>query len=137
MVHALELIHRLLKPDGQLIDIHPSTEAATLEVRVRDRHLPAGWLQEEDDYIEYELADAALDQVVETGLFALERSGEFRFIWHADTLDELRAYLAEEWQDAIVDDLTFMRAEELLATFERDKEVILHETIRIARFRKL
>jgi hypothetical protein len=30
MVHALEEIHRLLKPSGRLIDIHPVAEASWL-----------------------------------------------------------------------------------------------------------
>ena len=54
MVHALEKIHRLLKPGGWLIDIHPTSEPASIEVRVGERTLPAGWLRETDDYAEYE-----------------------------------------------------------------------------------
>ena len=135
MVHALEKVHRLIKPDGKLIDIHPTPEPASIEVRLGERIIPAGWLQETDDYVEYELADTALTNVVNTGLFTLERQGAFTFVSYADTLAELREYLADEWQDAIIDDLTAMRAEELLGTFERDKELILRESIRIARYR--
>lgn len=134
MVHALEKIHQLLKPGGTLIDIHPSSEPASIDIRLRDKVTPAGWLHETDDYVEYEWADDALANAVKGGLFELERDGVFTFIWYADTLTDLRAYLAEEWQDAIIDDITFMRAEELLSTFDRDKEVILRESIRIARY---
>ncbi len=137
MVHALESIHRLIRPGGQLIDIHPSTELASIEIRLRDQISPAGWLHETDDYIEYEMADQALAAVVTGGLFQLERSGSFSFAWYADTLEELRNYLAEEWKDAIIDDVTFMRAEELMRSIERDKEVILRERITIARYRRL
>ena len=135
MVHALEKVHRLIKPDGKLIDIHPTPEPASIEVRLGERIIPAGWLRETDDYVEYELADTALANVVKRRLFILEREGAFTFVSHAHTLAELREYLADEWQDAIIDDLTAMRAEELLGTFERDKEVILRESIRIAQYR--
>ncbi len=136
MVHALEKIYRLIRPNGQLIDIHPSPEPASIEIRLRDRIFPAGWLHETDDYIEYELADHALASVVDSGLFALEQHGSFSFVWYAGTLEELRTYLAEEWKDAIIDDVTFVRAEELMSNIERDKEVILRETVNIARFRR-
>lgn len=136
MVHALEQLHQLIRPNGQLIDIHPSSEPASIEIRLHDRILPAGWLHETDDYIEYELADQALASVVNSGLFTLERHGLFSFVWYADTLEELRAYLAEEWKDAIIDDVTFMRAAEWMSGIERDKEVILRETVNIARFRR-
>ncbi len=64
MVHALETIHGLLKPDGILLDIHPTNEPATIAVRLRERLIPAGWVQESDDYVEYEWADEALQRVV-------------------------------------------------------------------------
>ena len=46
MVHALEKIQQLLKPDGLLIDIHPTTEPAALAVRLREQIIPAGWVDE-------------------------------------------------------------------------------------------
>lgn len=77
-----------------------------------------------------------------SGLFALERSGTFGFLVYADTLADLQKYLAEEWKDAYIDDVTLMRAEELMSSIGRDmkspslggKEVIVREAIRIARF---
>jgi len=135
MVHALEKIRRLLKPDGILIDIHPPPEPSSIEVRIDRQTIPAGWLQESDDYTEYEDADDALARVVRSGLFAVEREGAFVLITHADTVAELREYVAEEWEEARVDDITAMRAEDLLSTPERDKEVILRESVRIARLR--
>ena len=142
MVHALEKIHRLIRPAGTLIDIHPSTEPPSIEIRLRDRFIAAGWLHETDDCIEYELADQALATVMANGLFALERSGTFGFLVYADTLADLQKYLAEEWKDAYIDDVTLMRAEELMSSIGHvmkspslgGKEVIVRETIRIARF---
>ena len=137
MVHALETIHELLGPDGILLDIHPTNEPATITVRLREQLVPAGWVHESDDYVEYEWADEAVQHVVDDQHFALERRGTFQFVWHADSMNDLRAYLAEEWQDAIIDDLTAMRVEELLKLPARDKEILLSETVRIARYRRL
>lgn len=136
MVHALEKISQLLKPDGILLDIHPTNEMAAIAVRLREQLVPAGWLNESDDYVEYEWADEALQHVVSSGQFTLERVGTFEFVWHADTLPELRAYLAEEWKDAIIDELTAGRIEELLKLPVNDKEILVSEAIRIARYRR-
>jgi hypothetical protein len=136
MVHALEKISQLLKPNGILLDIHPTTEMAAIVVRLREQIIPAGWLNESDDYVEYEWADEALQQVVSRGQFTLERVGTFEFVWHADTLHELHAYLAEEWKDAIIDELTAGRIAELLKLPVHDKEILVSEAIRIARYRR-
>jgi hypothetical protein len=135
MVHALEKISQLLKPGGLLLDIHPTNEMAAIAVRLREQLIPAGWLHESDDYVEYEWADEALQHVVADRRFALERVGTFEFVWHADTLSDLRAYLAEEWKDAIIDELTAGRIAELLKLPVRDKEILVSEAIRIARYR--
>ncbi len=137
MVHALETIHELLGPDGILLDIHPTNEPATIVVRLAEQLIPAGWVHESDDYVEYEWADEALQHVVGDERFALAQAGTFQFVWHADSMSELRAYLAEEWEDAIVDDMTAVRIEELLKLPVRDKEILLSDTVRVARYRRL
>ncbi len=135
MVHALEKIQQLLKPGGLLLDIHPTNEPAAIAVRLREQLIPAGWLRESDDYVEYEWADEALQHVVAQQFFVLERVGTFEFVWHADSMNELRAYLSEEWKDASIDDVSAMRIEELLKLPVRDKEILVSEAIRIARYR--
>ena len=136
MVHALEKIQRLLKPDGKLIDIHPTGAPVALEVRIRERIFPAGWIQETDDFVEYAWAADALASVVNSRRFTVEKQDLFTFCTYADSVNELREYLTEEWKDAVLDDITAMRAEELLSTIERDKEVIVRESIHIACFTK-
>ena len=136
MVHALEKIQQLLKPNGILLDIHPTNEPAALAVRLREQIIPAGWINESDDYVEYEWADEALQRLVDNRHFTLERLGTFDFIWHADSMSDLRAYLAAEWKDAIIDDVTAMRIEELLKLPVHDKEILVSEAIRIARYRR-
>ena len=136
MVHALETIQQLLKPNGILLDIHPTNEPAAIAVRLREQIIPAGWIDESDDYVEYEWADEALQRMVDNQPFMLERVGTFEFMWHADSMNDLRAYLAEEWKDAIIDDVTAMRIEELLKLPLHDKEILVSEAIRIARYRR-
>ena len=136
MVHALEKIQQLLNPKGVLLDIHPTNEPAAIAVRLREQLIPAGWMKESDDYVEYEWADEALQRVVDNRHFVLERVGTFEFVWHADSMNDLRTCLAEEWKDAIIDDVTAMRIQELLRLPVYDKEILVSEAIRIARYRR-
>ena len=51
-------------------------------------------------------------------------------------MNDLRAYLAEEWKDAIIDAVTAMRIEQLLTLPVPDKEILVSEAIGIARYRR-
>jgi hypothetical protein len=102
MVHALEQIHDLLKPDGQLIDIHPNGELVEFIRYVKERECMFGYLLESDDYIEYRQADEALESVQTKELFKIEKMGEFDFHTYADSFDSLKEFLDENWSDAIV-----------------------------------
>jgi len=135
MVHALEKIHELLQPDGRLIDIHPSGEPPPIKVRIGQQATVVGWMRETDDFIEYAQASAALSQAVERGWFDVERKGVFEFVTQADSVSDLREYLAKEWKDAILEEIVGAKAEELLSASERAGELLVRERICIARLR--
>jgi len=77
MVHALEEIHRLLKPDSCVIDIHPVLEAPLVKVYHGANVL---FVESDPDY-DYEedlrQAEDALAQVIQRRLFVIEHSSEF------------------------------------------------------------
>ncbi len=137
MVHALEVVHGVLAPDGRLVDIHPVEDAPPIEVRIADAMYLAGWLREEDDYVEYAQADAAIAEAVRRGWYRMERQDNFTFTVHADTIETLREYLYETWEDAIVEDSVVSRAQELMRNIEADKEVILSVPVWIGRLQPL
>lgn len=137
MVDALEKAHTLLRPGGQVVDIHPDGEPPPIVVRLGEETHLAGWLREEDDYVEYAQADAALATVVARGLFGWEAQSDFLFTTHAASIAELRAYLTQTWEDAIIDEGVAARATELLRSAPlTDKEVVLRQRIKIGRLRK-
>ncbi|MCZ7669606.1 MAG: hypothetical protein M5U34_21730 [Chloroflexi bacterium] len=135
MVHALEKIHTLLKPDGFLIDIHPTPEPPPIEVRLGAESHRVGWVREVDDYCEYVAADEALATAVSRKLYTWQKQGTFAFTTYADTILDLRHHLAETWTDAIIDDDVIRRTQDLMQTPELDKEVVLREAIKIARLK--
>jgi hypothetical protein len=109
MVHALEEIHRLTRPAGTLIEIHPALEFPFLEVRSNGELS----FSENDPGFDYEEdsrhAEAAVATVVGRGLFVLEESRRFELRKHASSLQELLdhwavadAYITEEKEKTLV-----------------------------------
>ena len=104
MVHALEQIHSLLTPGSFLIDIHPSGELVEFILLLEEGEQFLGHMQETDDYIEYRQADEAIETVVSRGLFRIDELEEFEFLTHADSFNELKTFLDENWSDAVIPD---------------------------------
>jgi hypothetical protein len=113
MVHALEQIHDLLKPGGHLIDVHPTGEPVKF-IRPLDgyEHF-IGNLQETDDYIEYQQADDALETAVSKGLFQVRETKEFNFHTYANSFENLKTFLKENWSDAVIPDDVIAEAQKL------------------------
>lgn len=84
-MHALRHVHTLLVPGGTMLDLHPVTEqqaeaggrivGVLCEPEFVARHLPN--------------AEAALEQVIDEGLYASEAEIEFDVLQHFDTTEEL------------------------------------------------
>lgn len=145
MVHALEEIHRLLRPDGKLIDIHPVVEAPLIEVHQGGRVLFA---QPNPDYSaeDYRQADNALAQAIRRRFFVVERSGQFDFMVYGSSVAELRDYIAEAnaFEDGSKDEAAAAREAERVAQVEgimqgagEGAEVATHERAHIAWLRAI
>jgi hypothetical protein len=143
MVHALEEIHRLLRPAGSLIDIHPVLEAPLIEVYQGPQVVFA---EPSPDYFgeDYRQAEHALAQVVSRGLFVIERSGEFDFLTYGSSVAELRDFMAKAnaYDDSPKDESAvaaeeelYARVDELMQASGEQAEVVYHERARIARLK--
>jgi hypothetical protein len=130
MVHALKQIHELLNPGGYLIDIHPNGELVEFILPLDDGEQFIGYMQETDDYIEYHQANDALDEIVAAGLFQMVETGEFEFLTHANSFDELKAFLDENWSDAIITDDVIANARRLEKEHGKRK-TLLREQVKI------
>jgi hypothetical protein len=137
MVHALEITHSLLKPDGLLIDIHPTSQPARVEVHRDGGVQLAGYVDDRDDFMDYIRADRALLEAEARALFRLEHQKYFPFLHHADTLTEMTDYITAEWSSAILPQETLTRAEQLIGQPGLGAEIVIRELIRITRYRAL
>jgi len=146
MVHALEEIHRLLKPTGILIDIHPVAEASPIEIHQGGKIDLAGDLSVRQWCTDYQEADIALTEIKQRGLFTFERERVFDSLTHYDSAAELRTSLKEaiakfarESQSAeeAVPQVEALaeRAEELMQAAASGADLIVRERTHISRLR--
>jgi hypothetical protein len=113
MVHALQTIHALLKPDGCLLDLRPQGTPAEFGVRTGSGWQVLGHIEETDGFVEYGQAAEAVAQVLDAGLFSMEATGEYDYLIYADSLGELKRYLVAEWSDAVIPPGVLAQAEAL------------------------
>jgi hypothetical protein len=100
MVHALDEIRLILKPNGILIDLRPVEDHWSVEVATTQEIKVAGLLTDlpigkADD----EAAFRAMREVESRGWFVKERAEEFAFFYYWDTPSEMKEYMEEEWED--------------------------------------
>ena len=123
MVHALEELHRLLRPAGKLIEIHPALEFPFLEVSSNGEVS----FSEEDPGFDWEddsrHAEEAVAVVVGRGVFALDESRRFELRTHASSMEELRDHwaLADAYDQDQKEATLVRRQEEMYA---RAQEIV-------------
>ncbi len=146
MVHALEEIHRLLKPAGTLIDIHPVAESSPIEIRQGGRIALVGYLSVRQWCIDFQEADNALTAIAQRGLFAVEQEGVFDSLTHYDSAAELGTSVKESIHKFARDAQSAIEAvphaealaavaEELMRAAASGAELIVRERTHISRLR--
>lgn len=130
MVDALRRARDLARPEGCVVDLHPTAARATVFVGER----VAGMVDTGDAPARHQAASDAIDTVVRQGLYVAERALEFDHHLYADTLDELQEHIVEDWRDARIGDETMAHARRLLAEMP-DARVYVRERILVTRLR--
>jgi hypothetical protein len=136
MVHALEQINELLKPGGHLIDIHPTGEPVKFIRPLKGHEHFIGYLQEADDYIEYQQADEAIESAVSKGLFQVDETEEFEFHTYANSFENLKTFLEENWSDAVITDEVIAEAHKLDKEYGK-RTMFLRESTKITVLKKI
>ena len=146
MVHALEEIHRLLKPAGALIDIHPVSEPSPVEIHQSGKIDLVGYLSVRQWCIDFEQADNALTEVVQRGVFAVEHETVFDSLTYYTSAAEMRTSLKESIDKFARDtqligeavlhaEALAARAEELMQAAVSGAELIVRERTHISRLK--
>jgi len=143
MVHALEEIHRLLRPSGNLIHIHPFSEPELIKV-IRDGAILFAEPKRESDHEGVQYAERAIAEVLGRKLFVADRDHEFDFFSFGSSVPELRDFWdqynefkesPDEHAIAAYEDEVFGRAEKILKSSSKGAQVAIHERVGITRLK--
>ena len=148
MVHALEEIRRLLKPAGVLIEIHPAAVASPIEIHQGGRIEVADYLSVAQWCKDFQQADEALTEIVQRGLFSVEREAEFDSLAYYTSAAELRMAQIESIEkfardaESISESVPHVealaaRVGELMGTAGGGAELIVREPTHISRLRPI
>lgn len=138
MVHALREIHRVLVPDGVLIDLRPLCDHWGIEVfSARETRetgqltdLPVGL--EDDAAANHAIADAQAN-----GLFRREGETFFpiHYVW--DTASEMETWIDEEWENvAALEEEAKRATRSAWALGDADSQVRVKVKMLITRWRR-
>lgn len=141
MVHILEETRRLLKLDGVLVNILPHPEGYFIEVHHEGRVLFSE--RKRETLSEAVLrAEAAINRVLDRGLFVIDQKDEFDFLTYGSSVSEIRAYWEEQNayeeepkpEDILArEEYLYAQVEEILDELGEGAEVVFRERVRIAR----
>ncbi len=136
MVHALHEIHRVLKPNGTLIDLRPAIGNRAVEVDLSYAILHAGEVDSTRTIADKEMADNMIAQVTSDGFFTLDHEERFDTVTDLDTLADLIEY-AKSFKNSVLPDGVVQQVESLTRDEEPDTYSIhIRRPMHIARYRK-
>ncbi|MFL7893303.1 MAG: hypothetical protein ACK2UM_12425 [Anaerolineales bacterium] len=133
MVHALEKSGSFLRPGGCILVIHDLVDPPRIEVHAPEGEFYAGQLLSNTGFENQRMADQAVDQAVQKGVFLSTQVQIFENYMRADSLASMDAWLAEDWESAYLTEGTRMEVEQLVDRLGAEAEVVLHLISRITR----
>ena len=100
MVHALSEIHRVLKPNGTLLDLRPLEDSWSVEVVSSAGWQASGRLSDMPIGIADDAAaNDAMREVESRGWFIQKKIEEFPFFYYWDMPSEMKEFMEDEWED--------------------------------------
>ena len=139
MVHALNEIHRVIKPNGTLLDLRPVEDNWSVEVVDSAGWQASGRLTDmsvgkADD----EAAFKAMREVESRGWYSKEKEERFAFFYYWDTPTEMKEFIDAEWDDfEKMDDDLYKKTRSLWAIANADARVRVRVQMYAALWRKL
>ena len=138
MVHALNEIRRVLKPNGILIDLRPvesnwSVEIVSLvgwQVAGRLSDLPAAVADDE-------AAIKAMREAEANGWYIKKEEKEFAFFYYWDTPSEMKEFMEDEWEDfEKLEESVYEKASSMWASANADARLRVRVTMLITKWEK-
>jgi hypothetical protein len=139
MVHALSEIHRVLIPDGILIDARPIGEQWQIEVASTSTIKETGRLTDLPEQISGDMAaNTAMKEAEGHGWFRRDIEEFFPFFYSWDTPSEMEEFIAEDWADFVaLSDEAKQTTRSVWALADADSRVRVRVKILLSRWKKL
>jgi len=135
MVHALQDVHKILRPDGVVVNIHDHPIPNLIEVHTPLTVAKIGWLTDKTDFVSERSAFSALVQVVADGQYVLEDECDFDYNIHAGDQDELKQYLSDCWESAILPERTSQRIAAAIREADEQPDLVIIVPTRMTKLR--
>ena len=138
MVHALSEIHRVLIPNGILIDLRPLLNRWEVQMAsARETRLTGRVNDFEVGIADDTAANRAMAESESNGWFIREREEFFSYVYSWDSPHEMEEWIDEEWNDFIgLDEATQRSTQSAWALSDGDARVQLRMKMLIGRWRK-
>ncbi|MFQ6616835.1 MAG: hypothetical protein ACE5HZ_08765 [Fidelibacterota bacterium] len=138
MVHALKEIWRVLVPSGTMVDLRPLGGHRPLDIVSDGKAKLAGRIDRTGHLSDDLASQEALAQTVRKGLFRQESEQFFEFPYVWDSVQEMEAYVKENWTDNRIRPRSVLdRAHRLLASSGDHAKVRIRTKMVIGRYRKI
>jgi hypothetical protein len=139
MVHALHEIHRVLVPNGILIDIRPLGERWQVEVASTNSFKETGRLTDLPEQINGDrAANEAIQEAAGRAWFVREREEFFPLFYSWDTPSEMEEFVKEDWADFVaLSEEAKQATRSTWALSDADSRVRVRVKILLSRWKKL
>jgi ribonucleotide reductase alpha subunit len=131
MVHALVKVKQVLKPGAPILVVHDTVDSPRITVQYLDQSRYAGLLNSDTSFENQRLADQAIDQLVQQGIFSASNFRIFENDIRADSLADFTEWLADSWESAYLPPGTREKIAELVENWGSEAEIVLHMISRI------
>lgn len=134
-MNALSRIHRSLRADGVLLDIHPQPVDSRIEIWENGKIHPLGEVDQHEDHEEIRSARSHLRSFEEAGLFRTEETAVFELLEHHPTVESWQARWDYEGYRLIAEASLLDTARAMLK--RPQTELVIREPVRATRLRRL
>jgi len=134
-VHALEKTVQLLESGGFVIEAHDILEPRRIEVHSAGRITPAGELLDSAGFSELRQTNAAIDDVIDRGLFEIEEGVFFEYRFHAPSLAAFDEWLGEQWDTTYYPEHYAQIVRDEMHNSKDNGEIVIRANARMIRMR--
>jgi hypothetical protein len=138
MVHALKEAHRVLVPQGTMVDVRPLSVDVPLEILCEGGRESAGMIDTSPD-IELDIAaDKAIESILIERIFIESSQDFFDFAYYWKTIKDMEEDLEEFWKDdVILPEAVTQRAHKLMNKRRSQTQIRVGLQMKLGKYEKL